>query len=383
VKVDTYDSTNFSVGSFFVGCGGLDLGFRNVNFDLVWANEIQPTFADSYSRLLETDCIVGDFWHVAEQVPDVDVIIGGPPCQSFSLVGKRLQDDPRGKLVSGFYDLIERKRPRAFLMENVSGLSASKIDGKALPFLLAEKFTNLGYEVLVSKVDASDYLVPQRRKRIIILGVQKPTNPLRIISPREFREHIEARSGIKFEDGQVSSSSALSDLPQPSLDKNESLPYLKDPSSSFQKLIRMGSSPMISLQFMPTMSDKDKEFVKHIPPGGNYMDIPDSVSTTRIMKFKQTGGRTTTYGRLHPDEPAYTINTYFNRPNVGANYHYAEERLITAREALRLQSFPDFFHPVYKSQRELHIQIGNAVPPLLAEALALSLFRSLRKITSL
>ena len=76
------------------------------------------------------------------------------------------------------------------------------------------------------------------------------------------------------------------------------------------------------------------------------MDIPDELSTKRIMSFKATGGRTTTYGRLHPDFPAYTINTYFNRPNVGANYHHREERLITVREALRLQSFPDHFHHI-------------------------------------
>jgi len=117
--------------------------------------------------------------------------------------------------------------------------------------------------------------------------------------------------------------------------------------------------------------------VKHIPPGGNYTNIPDEISTTRIMSFKKTGGRTTTYGRLHPEKPAYTINTYFNRPNVGANYHYEDERLITVREALRLQSFPDHFTPYYSNQRSLHMQVGNAVPPLLARAIAESLHKIL------
>ena len=129
--------------------------------------------------------------------------------------------------------------------------------------------------------------------------------------------------------------------------------------------MRKHNNKTISFQNMPTMSDKDKAFIKHIPPGGNYTHIPDNISTQRIMNFKKTGGRTTTYGRLHPDKPAYTINTYFNRPNVGANYHHSEERLITVREAMRLQSFPDDFEPVFSNQRSLHMQIGNAVPPVL------------------
>ena len=153
--------------------------------------------------------------------------------------------------------------------------------------------------------------------------------------------------------------------------------YKSSPNSAFVEIMRIGSDNFVSLQTMPTMSALDKEFVKHIPQGGNYLNIPDEISTPRIMKFKMTGGRTTTYGRLSEELPAYTINTYFNRPNVGANYHYSEDRLITVREAMRLQSFPDLFTPIYKSLRELHIQIGNAVPPLLGEALAYTLLGSL------
>jgi DNA (cytosine-5)-methyltransferase 1 len=120
------------------------------------------------------------------------------------------------------------------------------------------------------------------------------------------------------------------------------------------------------------MSTLDREFVRHIPPGGNYMDIPDSISTSRILRIKSTGGRTTTYGRMHPERPSYTINTYFNRPNVGANYHYSEERLITVREAMRIQTFPDNFY-FSGSRVEQYEQVGNAVPPLLAGALGRSI----------
>ena len=143
--------------------------------------------------------------------------------------------------------------------------------------------------------------------------------------------------------------------------------------SKYAEYMRKNVDETTTLHFSLTMSDRDKEFVQHIRPGGNYQDIPDSISTERILNFKKTGGRTTTYARLHPDQPSYTINTYFNRPNVGSNYHYKFPRLISPREALRLQSFPDDFVPNFNSQRSLFRQIGNAVPPLLSRAIAESI----------
>ena len=362
-----------TVGGFFAGCGGLDFGFQNAGFQLKWANELETSFANSYESLTEHPCQVGDFWEVANQIPEVDIIIGGPPCQSFSLVGKRIDDDPRGKLVGGFLELISTRRPKAFLMENVAGLAASKYNGVRLPDYLGEEFRKLGYSILIQRVDASDYFVPQRRKRLIIMGVQIPKAELKLVSQERFAAHLKERTGVLLPLRKITAFEALSDLPSPSIEKGKLTKYKSKPSNPYAEIMRIGSTSELSLQAMPTMSKLDKEFIKYIPQGGNYQDIPDSISTVRIMKFKETGGRTTTYGRLAEDQPAYTINTYFNRPNVGANYHYEEERLITVREAMRLQSFPDFFTPSFKSQRELHIQIGNAVPPLLAEALALSL----------
>lgn len=366
-----------SVGGFFAGCGGLDFGFQNAGYELKWANEIEANFASSYQSLTKHNCQVGDFWEMANDVPNVDVVVGGPPCQSFSLVGKRLDDDPRGKLVGGFFQLIASRRPKAFLMENVAGLAASNYEGRRLPEYLNEEFQKLGYSTLVERVDASDFFVPQRRKRLIIMGVLAPKSELKLVTQEKFAEHIKKRTGILLPLRKVTALDALADLPTPSLTKNSLTNYPDIARSAYGEIMRLGAGESISLQTMPTMSQLDKEFVKHIPQGGNYEDIPDSISTTRIMKFKASGGRTTTYGRLDENQPAYTINTYFNRPNVGANYHYKEERLITVREAMRLQSFPDSFTPTFKSQRELHIQIGNAVPPLLAEALALTLKESI------
>jgi len=367
-----------TVGGFFAGCGGLDYGFKNAGFEIKWASELEPSFCLSYESLTGHSCIVGDFWENWQTIPKVDVIVGGPPCQSFSLVGKRLADDPRGRLVWGFLEMIAAHRPRAFLMENVAGLSASRVDGERLTDYLGSQFRKLGYRLLTEKVDASDFFVPQRRKRTIMIGIASTAEDPCLISQANFADKIAARTGVRIQSSPITALEALSDLPSPALKRGELVGYRSGPRSAFAEIMRLGADDTVSLQTMPTMSKLDREFVRHIPPGGNYLNIPDEVSTQRIMGFKKSGGRTTTYGRLDPNQPAYTINTYFNRPNVGANYHYSEERLITVREAMRLQSFPDTFTPVFKSQRELHIQIGNAVPPLLAEALALSLLENLR-----
>ena len=129
---------------------------------------------------------------------------------------------------------------------------------------------------------------------------------------------------------------------------------------------------------MPKMSELDKYIVSHVRPGGNYMDIPPDVKSERIRRLQREGGHTTCYGRMSPDEPSYTVNTYFNRPNVGCNIHYAENRLITVREALRLQSFPDSYKIVSSSKQGRNLIVGNAVPPLMAEIIANQLKKHLK-----
>lgn len=357
-----------TVASLFSGCGGLDLGFKWAGFNIIWANEINSEAAVTYSQHIAPHIVVGDINNYINSIPDVDVLIGGPPCQSFSLVGKRLlTEDSRGQLVFAYLEAVSKVKPKVFVMENVPGLLASKIDDKYLHLHLADEYTKLGYNVSIFKLDATDFYVPQKRKRVFMIGVDKSLEPNQIISTNYFIKNL---LGISKPEVPVTAKQALDDLPSPPDKAIGAIQYNNLPYSDFAKLMRQHAGDTVTLQEVPTMSVLDKLFVKFIPPGGNYTNIPDDISTQRIMNFKKTGGRTTTYGRLHPDKPAYTINTYFNRPNVGTNYHYKEERLITPREALRLQSFPDWFNPYYKSKRNLHMQIGNAVPPLLALAIA-------------
>ena len=123
---------------------------------------------------------------------------------------------------------------------------------------------------------------------------------------------------------------------------------------------------------MPRMSERDQAYVEHIPPGGNYRDIPDEISTPRVMYFKRTGENYDIW-QIAPDLPSYTINTAFRRPNVGCNFHYSENRLITPREAMRFQSMPDNWDLHYSAQDERNAMIGNAVPPLLSRAISLAI----------
>ena len=362
----------YSVTSLFSGIGGLDLGFELAGFHILWANEIEENAALSYAGNFGLEPVVKDVRALSpDEIPDSDVIIGGPPCQSFSLVGRRCPGDDRGRLVFQFLELALAKRPKAFVMENVPGMAASRVGSRRLTEHIAREFVQAGYEVTVAKLTATDYMVPQRRTRIFIIG----SLGAQIEIPDRLRFARECY-GLDASAVDISAVAAIGDL-GPCVGKGELAQYRCAPQSEFSKIMRRKASASVSLHECPRMSERDREYVKHIPPGGNYRDIPDSISTGRIMKFKKTGGRTTTYGRLHPDKPAHTINTYFRRPNVGSNFHYEEPRLITPREAMRFQSLPDHLQVCHSSQDERNAYIGNAVPPLLAQAIAWSVLACL------
>ena len=329
----------FSVVSLFSGGGGLDLGFKAAGFDIKWAIDINANAVASYRRNVSPDIICGDISHInISTIPHADVVIGGPPCQSFSLAGKRNCDDERGQLVWRYFDIIKALKPKAFLFENVVGLlSAKRADGGKILDGLLNMFAEIGYHLSWKLVNAADYGVPQLRKRVIIVG----TNHGCFTFP-EPQYNADGSNGKRR---YISVSDAIGDLPP------------------------VGTA-CITDHEMPCMSQLDKYIVSHVRPGGNYMDIPDEVPSVRIRRLKQEGGHTTCYGRMHPDKPSYTINTFFNRPNVGCNIHYAEDRLITVREAMRLQTFPDDYTLVSTSKKDKNLIVGNAVPPRLAYELA-------------
>ena len=360
-----------TVVSLFSGGGGLDLGFKNKGFDIIWAIDNDKDAVSSYQVNLGEHIIQEDITKVSEEnIPKADVVIGGPPCQSFSLVGKRRMDDDRGKLVWQYLRIINTIKPKIFVFENVIGLKSAKTsEGSLVINDLILAFNEIGYKVKWDVLNAADYGVPQRRKRIFLVGTREGVH-------FEFPKPTHNQDGDNGMQKWVSVEEALGDLPSPN--ETGKADYATKALSAYQtKMRRNNTNNYITDHITPTLSDLDKLIISYIPVGGNYMDVPDSVPSRRIKKFKETGGRTTCYGRLRPEMPSYTINTHFNRPNVGCNIHYKEKRLITIREALRLQSFPDDYRIKSSTKRGKHTVVGNAVPPILAESLAVKVLESL------
>jgi len=358
-----------SVVSLFSGCGGLDLGFIWAGYNIIWANDSSPNAVQTYKENLGDHILLGDIKKLnLDQVPDCEIIIGGPPCQAFSLVGKRDPEDPRGNLVWNFYEVVEMKRPKVFLMENVTGLKAAK-DSEGVSVLpeLLRLFNNLGYSVNYFILNAADYGVPQRRRRIFIVG-NRDGQQIPIPEPTHTHD-LSRQPFIGQRQHWITCRDALDDLSTPRTDSDAGH-YKKVPDCTYQELMRAENNDTVRNHQMPYMSETDLKIIRAVPVGGNYMDVPDDIATQRIKNFKKTGGRTTTYGRMDPSKPTYTLNTHFSRPNVGCNIHYREDRLITIREGMRIQSFPDRFVVYSTSKRGAYEQVGNAVPPLLAQAIA-------------
>ena len=348
--------------SLFSGAGGMDLGFQTSGYEILWANDIDRDAASTYEANLGDHIVLQDLKKIQyDRIPKGEVVIGGPPCQSFSLVGKRDLNNENGKMVWEYLNAIKYVKPKAFIFENVVGLNSARTPsgGKVWDDLKAA-FVNLGYFVKKVQINAADFGIPQRRKRVFIFGFDTPVD---FVLPKKTHDEIGSEGMEKW----IPVWDAISDLPSPVLSGDAEYSY--PPTTKLQEILR-GSGSVVTEHIIPKVSELDKRIIESIPVGGNYMDVPDDIPSARIKKFKETGGRTTCYCRLEPDKPAYTINTYFNRPNVGCNIHYGESRLITIREAMRIQTFPDDFKLKSKTERGKYKAIGNAVPPMLAKVLA-------------
>ena len=352
------------VVSLFSGGGGLDLGFKSEGYEIVWASDNNQDAVATYRANIDDKIVCADINQVnVNDIPEnVDIIIGGPPCQSFSLAGKRNVTDARGQLIWTYLKILKHVKPKAFLFENVLGLLSAKDDSGAKIFdNLCAQFHKIGYHVTAKVLNAADYGVPQLRKRVIVVG-------LRSGEEFQFPRPTHSPDGGSGTYAYVSTSDALASLPPLMGTAHESCVSRTKRCKEYLDFVC--DSPLADEHDMPPMSQLDCYIASHVRPGGNYMDLPKDIPSRRVQRLQREGGHTTCYGRLHPDRPSHTINTYFNRPNVGCNIHYKEDRLITIREALRLQSFPDSYRLVSRSKAGKCLIVGNAVPPLLAKSLA-------------
>lgn len=358
----------------FCGAGGLSNGLMQAGFKVALGLDFDShalkTFEANHpgAAVLQTDVrdVSGEDLLRAAGVSHIDLLAGGPSCQGFSTHGKRLVDDPRNFLYKEFLRLVEELKPTTVLMENVKGLV---ISGKgAFKRQVVESFESLGYEVEGRLLHAADYGVPQRRERVIFAASRlgsKIEFPGMTHGPRESIA-VQARQLLPY----VTVEEAIGDLPQIPLDsKVEPLPHAKTARSEYQDKMRYGSTEVWNHTSRP-VSDLAMSIISQVGPGEGLRSIPTENLPPRFHKMRRISSGelrrdcTTLYYRLSPKSPSYTITCNFKNVSSGAFTHPFENRAITAREAARLQSFPDSF-VFYGSA--IPRQIGNAVPPLLGK----------------
>ena len=360
----------------FCGVGGLSYGFaHNDNFEIVAANEILPNMAKAYSlnhpaaKVYAED--VKDF--NAEKIEkdlgiksgEVDIIVGGPPCQAYSTVGKRLIDDPRGKLFQEYYRVLKEFNPKLFLFENVRGLLS--MQGGELLETIISLFESLGYKVQFKVLNAADFGAPQLRERVVMIGsklnseFQYPNQTHR--NPREatelFKENLKPYLTLE---------EAISDLPFIKTNE-ESFKYASEPKNNFQKLMRRNAPKKLMDHNAPKNNEKLVKIMELLPDGGTPNDLPENL--------RPTSGFKNTYCRLWWKRPTPTITRNLSTPSSSRCIHPKTPRPLTTREGARIQCFPDNYQ-FYGSRSDKNLQIGNAVPTFLSIAISKSILENFK-----
>ncbi len=335
----------------FAGVGGLSLGFENSGFDVVVANEYDESIADAYKlNHKNTKMIVGDITKLdleeifGRYIGKIDVVIGGPPCQGFSQKGQRKTiNDERNFLFKYYFSVVKLVKPRYFVMENVPNLLTAE-NGYFFKEI-EELFNVIGYSLEHGVLNAADYGVPQNRRRAIIIGKLNGNAPQ---LPTPISEKVTIWD-------------AISDLAYlASGEGSNKQDYVNSPRSDYQDKLRKGSK--ILYNHVATKHSKlALERLAMIPPNAGKEVLPEE----HITKSIYSG----TWTRMRKDEISVTITTRFDTPSSGKFTHPFLNRAITVREAARIQSFPDWFEFIGNKGSQMK-QVGNAVPPILAEAIA-------------
>lgn len=414
--------SSLTIIDLFAGAGGIAEGFRQEGFQTLAATDIDPDACATFQlNFPDARVVHGDIRKrnvkaaVLEAGSKVDVVVGGPPCQAFSQVRNhvRIIDDPRNSLYKEFVEIVGRVQPSAFVMENVTGIDQMGFREQ----IVSDLELRGEYSVLPQVIDAADVGAPQTRKRLIFigihssLGVEPPlvqqtgvTSALalarRVVRGRSKYEldYLEDLLGTdlpaKLADAQslmaVTAEQALSDLAVlPMGNRNDVLAYkaLGRPTSAYQRMMREGNGEVLHNVQVPRLREDTAMRLRAIPPGGNHRDLPEDLMQ-RLLTGEKWGPENGTgllsrrhfyaYRRLHPGIWSWTLNT-----KADSVYHYKAVRSLSVREFARLHSFPDRF--VFTTDprpgalpgrvdggaaHSRYRQVGNAVPPLLAKAVA-------------
>lgn len=367
----TTDNKKYKVVDLFCGCGGLSLGFLEAGYDVVIGVDHDEAALKTYnfnhkdSLGLKADLFTDEaIDEIEEQYikktgsKDVDLVIGGPPCQGFSLTGSRDINDSRNTLYLAVVKSVRKFRPKAFLIENVPGM-ATLYKGTVKEQII-NTFEDMGYRVTVTQkpLIAADYGVPQVRKRMFFVGI---------------RDDVCEKIGSKFSFpsptnlpmNYITCEEALSDLQSR---ENELGPeednYEREPVTEYQKLMRKNADKLYN-HVATNHTELVKNTIALVPDGGNYKDLPEGVGGSRTFNEAWT--------RYASNKPSRTIDTGHRN-----HFHYKYNRVPTIRENARLQSFPDDF-VFLGTKTQQNRQVGNAVPPMLSYNIAKALMQYLKK----
>lgn len=362
-----------NIVDLFTGVGGLTFGFyyklesnkfvKNTHNQFIFANEIDKETANMFcNNFPDINMITSNIKNLTEKdikaiikKKRVDLIIGGPPCQSFSTIGKRIYDD-RAKLYNEYFRILSIIRPKAFLFENVKGILSMK-DTKGLLVIdtIKEKFNKLGYKIYCEILNAVDYGIPQSRERVFIVGIRDDLK-------------VEWNFPKPKKHSKLTIKEAISDLPivKEGHCVNK---YKKEPNNKYQELMRRNSKELTG-HFCGVYGEKIRIVIKSVKQGEGKNDFNNLVDMGKVpKKYRLTSGYANTYGRLCENQPSTTITNNLASPSSLRCIHYSQNRALTPREGARIQSFPDWFK--FSNGRGMASkQIGNAVPPLLAIQLA-------------
>ena len=340
----------------FAGCGGLSKGFQDAGFNIIVGVDNDQAALNTFelnhtgSVGLNADLSKHETFDEIKKIAgnrEIDVIIAGPPCQGFSLTGPRNFDDKRNQLYLAVIEMVKEYNPKAFIIENVPGM-ATLYQGQIKDEIL-KRFRAMGYNVDCRILCAADYGVPQMRKRLVFMGVRKDIGtyhfPEPTFSPETYRTCRDA----------------ISDLPTRTdgLGQEEDT-YSGPPKTEYQKLMR-GNSTVLHNHVATAHKQFVVDTIALVPEGGNYKDLPPGWGESRKFHMAWT--------RLNGNAPSRTVDT--GHRNI---FHYELNRIPTVREDARIQSFPDdFVFTGTKTQQSR--QVGNAVPPLLGQALGAEIKR--------
>jgi len=339
----------------FSECGG---------FEVVFANDIDQdagqTFAYNHPGVAT---YVGDIKKLTKKRvesdigrSDIDVVVGGPPCQAYSTAGKRLLSDGRAWMFRQYHRILEEFRPKVFLFENVTGLLSmrAKDGGEKLFDHIVGVLGNLGYDVSWKVLDASEHGVPQKRRRVFVVGT---------------------RTGAGFEfppplsERKLTLRDALGDLPVNAPPRGKRAGYASGPSNAFQESMRRGAPGSILYHSGSSHGESLMKVIRAIPKnGGRAVDAPGTI--------RPSSGFGNSYARLWWDRPSTTITRNLGTPSSARCIHPEADRALTTREGARLQSFPDRYR-FFGTPSSKNLQIGNAVPPVLAGRMAEAVLRHL------